>query len=185
MNKKKLSLLLVLLLLVGAGVYTYSRYATSVSGNATVTVAKWAVKVTDGTNDLSESFNLALTPEASDYVMDGKIAPGRDASGKVVLDLTGTEVDTEYTISLGEVTNIPTNATVTVTVGEETLENDGTGVFTGTITYEEIQTNPTFELEISVVWDNDDANNTTDTADGILAQTLTLPITVSAQQHLG
>jgi len=185
MKKRNLVILLVLLLLVGTGVYTYARYSTSISGNAAVEVAKWAVKVTNGTDELSESFDLALTLDANDYVADGKIAPGRSASGKVVLDLTGTEVDTDYTISLGEVTNIPTNAEVVVKVGTQELTLDGTGEATGTITHETIKTNPTVELTISVIWENNDLNNAEDTLDGVAAKTLTLPITVTAQQHIG
>lgn len=189
MKKKSLGVLAILLLLVGAGVYTYARYTTSLTGNANVEVAKWAVKVTDGTTDLSEAFNLALTLDENDFVANGKIAPGRNASGKVVLDLTGTEVDTDYEIKIGTVENIPANAEVVVEVGGEELAQDGTGVFTGKVEHETIALggdNAKVEVTITVTWPNvDGTNDTTDTTDGEAAATLTIPVTVTAKQHIG
>lgn len=189
MKKKNLGILLILLLLVGTGVYTYARYVTEVSGNATVEVAKWAVKVTDGSADLSKNFDLTLTLAENDFVADGKIAPGRNAEGKIVLDLTGTEVDTDYTVAIGNVENIPTNAEVVVKVGDTELQQDGSGKFTGTIEHETIAlggANAKVELSIIVTWTNvDTTNDATDTADGVAAATLTIPVSVTAKQHIG
>lgn len=107
--------LVLTLVLLGSslGVMTWARYVTNLgTGNATVSVADWKVALKDGHN---ESYNLesdlALTySNGWTHVADGKIAPGSKGEAEFVIDLTDTEVDTEYVITFTPSGNTPQNA---------------------------------------------------------------------------
>lgn len=84
---------------------TLAKYASEASGNATATVAKWAIKFTDGgSNTYDDTTDIALTLKdttlGADLVTDGKIAPGTSGKFQLAVDGTGTEVAFDYTITL-------------------------------------------------------------------------------------
>lgn len=183
MKKKNLVVLLLLLLLVGAGVYTYSRYTSTFEGSGNLDVAKWAVTVT-GADAQTKEFNLEFTPVANENVVSGKIAPGSSATGKIELDLTGTEVATDYTVTIGDLTDIPEGFAVTsIKAGDTVLDENNN--YTGTVTLAEIEANAKVELIITVTWENKEANNADDTAIGLDGNSIEIPVTVLVQQHIG
>lgn len=86
---------------------TLAKYASETSGSATATVAKWAIKFTDGAatdpQELSGSIalNLKDTQKVTDkLVADERIAPGTKGSFAMAVDGTGTEVAFTYTIEM-------------------------------------------------------------------------------------
>lgn len=107
--------LVLTLVLLGSslGVMTWARYVTNLgTGNATVSVADWEVALKNGTGG-SYSFDsdLALTYSNKwTHVADGKIAPGSKGEAEFVIDLTGTEVDTEYVVTFTPSGDTPKNA---------------------------------------------------------------------------
>ena len=62
MKKSTVTIVIALLIILTVCLYfisgTYARYADSRSGNATVSVAKWSVSITDGTDPLNSDFTL-------------------------------------------------------------------------------------------------------------------------------
>lgn len=125
MNKKVnvLIILSFLLVLVLGGAYTYSKYKTVASGNASVDVANWNILVNgcnianpgentnvncfsqvtndDGTVTITKNFDV----EDFDYsnfdnqdVVDNKIAPGSEGKFRINIDPSDTEVSIEYTM---------------------------------------------------------------------------------------
>jgi len=185
MKKKSLGLLVALLLVVGAGVYTYARYQSTFEGTGTADVAKWAVEVT-GADAQSNKFDLVLTPSESDYVANGKIAPGVGASGTIELKLTGTEVDTDIIVAIDDSTlEGATLKSVTANNGVTLTKADSTNEYTGTITHESIATNGVITLTVEVEWTNSDSNNVADTEIGEADEDLQLGVTVTAKQHIG
>lgn len=125
MNKKVnvLIILSFLLVLVLGGAYTYSKYKTVASGNASVDVANWNILVNgcnitkpgentntncfnqvtneDGTVTITKNFSI----EDFDYsnlnnqdVVGNKIAPGSEGEFKINIDPIDTEVSIEYTM---------------------------------------------------------------------------------------
>lgn len=168
-DKRRKLLVIVLLLLFGvtAGYIaaTYAKYAGTFNGSGTVTVAKWAFEEDNASTTFD--INLAHTYDV-DTLVGGKIAPGTSGSFVIELSNEHSEVGVDYTITLGNTTNQPTNLTFS-----------GGGTYTGTLTPGETG------KQVTVNWswpyettDGDDE----DTADGVAANTMTVNATITGVQ---
>ena len=190
-KKRVLAVLVALLLVVGAGVYTYARYTFSRTGSDDVDVATWAVALKQGGSAVSDNFTLTLTLEPNNNVVNGKIAPDRSATAILTLDLTGTEVATDYEIDLSNVTGLPNGMSITgVTADGVALSetSTGSGVYAGSVALNAEKTaiaDDEVTLVITVAWVNDENNNANDTTYGTAAGNLSIPVTVTARQHIG
>lgn len=103
-NKKTLLIVLLLLIAIVAVIlatYVWAKYAEKFEGNATANVAKWNVTGTTG-----GTFSKTFTE-----VVDGKIAPGTSGEFTATIDVTGTEVGVNYTVTLVDV--VPLDESVT------------------------------------------------------------------------
>jgi len=100
-------LILIILASLGAGLYAWARYQTSIEGSATGEVAKWSFKA-DG-NTTTEEIDFAITrTDNNTSVAEEKLAPGTYGEFNVEIDATGTETMVEYSIVVA-LTNKPTN----------------------------------------------------------------------------
>ena len=176
MKKSTIVTVIAILMVITVCLYfisgTYARYADSRSGNATTSIAKWAVSITDGTDPLDNDFTLPFTVEENQNVVAGKIAPSTTAKATIELDLTGTEVAVDF--SATSITGAASSgATTTIQ-----LPTDG-----GTAKAFD-STNGKIEIEITLTWTNDDTFNTSDTTVGVTAGTLELPVELTLQQHI-
>lgn len=174
---------------------TLAKYASETSGTATATVAKWAIKFTDGgateyTDTNKIALNLKDTQKVTDkLVADERIAPGTTGSFAMAVDGTGTEVAFTYTIELdmssltgvplkfydGDPNNGGTELTKTgdkITVSGDVLVGD------------------TQKADSTVWWKWDSTGIGTgtederDTALGETAATFEIPVTIKAEQML-
>jgi ABC-type glycerol-3-phosphate transport system permease component len=200
MNKKQVRTLIVALLVVIVALYfiasTYARYTTSLTGNAEATVAKWSAVVKDGTNTLSDNFTLTFTVDANEFVRDNRIAPQTSATAQVEIDLTGTEVATDLTATItdtvkstffGASASDVTVSTSFAKVGTTNFEISNAGLVS-LPTDGETALSGKVEMTITLTWTNDDNHNVSDTAVGTKAdgaRTFEMPVTVTAQQHIG
>ena len=210
MNKKDAKMTIVVAMLLVLALYfvsgTYARYASNYTGNGTVNVAKWAVKLTKQgeTQELQNNFTLQLTPTSSDYVVSGKIAPSISATGILEIDLAGTEVAVEVTaevdksgdayaalpaqikaliddgrLTLNATVQRASGSSLSVNSGVVSLPNATTG-FTGTDTV--------VDVVVSAVWQgtssDSDAINTKDTAAGENVTSFKIPVKLTVQQHI-
>ena len=178
-NKKVTIVALLLLIAVTTGVIalTYSRYTSEATGNASAQIAKWSIKV-GGTPITTANQTITLTevnfvPNAN--VAANKIAPGVTAKIPVELDATGTEVSVDYKIEIsGTITVTPSNAKIKLKNGaavEGTIDKDAS--------------NKKKTIEVEIVWENNEANNAADTANGTSTSlTATIPLKVTATQKV-
>lgn len=184
-KNKKFLVVAALLLLIGVGFGTYAIYRTSSLGTATVATATWSVKVN---NTDTETGNFTFSASDINWTkntsaVEGKIAPGSTGTLRLVIDATGSEVNVDYTASVGTILVdgvANTNTGFTVTPHEST---DGAGTIAYSTTTDAMKKTITFD----VVWQGADtdlpAKDTADMAmDGI---DVSIPITVTAKQHLG
>ncbi len=191
MNKKTIISVMVVAMLVTVSLYfvggTYARYTDKLTGTATANIAKWAVKVGGQDASTSKTLNLSFTTDKSEFVTDGKIAPGSSISAEVVLDLTGTEVAVDVlgkieTDSLADIigtSEFTTKITVDGNDLQETAQSAPT-IALGAISNEH-------KVKITITWDNqDDVQSVSDTALGRSEETtsLELPVTLTVQQHI-
>lgn len=176
-NKKVLALA-ILLLLVLTSFGTYAIYSSSASGSGTVETAAWVVEV-NGTDIVeNNSFTLGnVTWTTPTKGKNGKIAPGDTGTVTIVIDADGSEVDVDYTVALGTITGGNNNFTVTAASGSS---------LTGTIPYSATSGGMEHTVTLDVVWTATDDDTTANPADvSIEGSTITIPVTVTAKQHLG
>lgn len=193
-TKRAILLVVMLLLVVYLISSTYARYSTVGEAEGKVDIAKWAVvlKGKNGTNDVtldSTTRDITFTVQSNTDVVPGKIAPAVTAVSEVELDLTGTEVAVDFTPTIGAYTpdNLPSADKITLTSAVE-------GGTVGSTNYIPLVNNSAFtpsngkkKVTLTLTWANDDTNNADDTATGMLAdgsRTITIPVTLTVQQHV-
>ena len=185
-GNKKILVIAVLLLLIAVSYGTYAIYKTSVSGNASVTAAKWDVVFKNGNTELEDTFDLTFsTTECTGnaHVKDGKIAPGATCTKEVILDAGTSEVDVAYEVEAGDVkvngAAMNANANpITVSISPAN----------GSILYSATGTARQQTLTVSITWagaDTDTNPNAADTTIGEAASEITVPITLTAKQMIG
>lgn len=114
MKKRNFVFALLLLLVVATASVvsgTYARYTATDTGTGKATVAKWSVVVTEW-QGASATKVVVLEPDttANPYVASGLIAPEVEVTGWLTVDLTGTQVATDLSASIENITitNAPT-----------------------------------------------------------------------------
>ena len=120
-------------------------------------------------------------------VVPGKIAPAVTAVAKIELDLTGTEVAVDFKAEVGDLTptNLPSSDKISLT---SAVDGGTPGAFqTIPLVNESAFTaaNGKKVVTLTLTWANDDQNNADDTETGIAGGTITVPVTMTVQQHIG
>ena len=191
-TKRAIYVAIALLLIAYLISSTYARYSTTGAATGTIQVAKWAVAITadDGTTLNSTTQPITFTVQKNTNVVPGKIAPAVTAVAEVELDLAGTEVavDFDAVIDQSAIATLGASSdklTLDVKVDGETYTSGtsqtidlvGNSAFTST--------NGKKTVTLTLTWENEDpANNPDDTTMGEAAPTLTIPVTLTAKQHI-
>ena len=193
-TKRAIFVVIALLLVAYLISSTYARYSTEGKADGKVDIAKWAVvmKADDGTTLTSTTRDITFTVQSKDNVVPNKIAPAVTAVATIELDLTGTEVAVDFTATVGEMTNnLPSGVTLPSRV---TLTSAVDGGTPGTAQVIPLVDNSAFTatngkktVTLTLTWENSDtdAAKTEDTAVGVAGGTLTIPVTLTVQQHIG
>ncbi len=185
-GNKKILVIAVLLLLIAASYGTYAIYKSSVSGQANVSVAKWAVEFKNGQTPITDTFELTFTAAdctGNTHVASGKFAPGVSCSKQILIDATGTEVDVSYVVSVDD-TNIKVNGVAMPANSNEITASAGTS--DGQIMMSD---NPqTDTVTVTVAWGGQEGS-TYDPGDTSVGETasavITVPVTITAKQMVG
>lgn len=185
-TSRKVIILMIMFILVALYFVsgTYARYTSSITANAKVSTANWAVAFKKGSDAITKDTVLTFEVQNNSNVVSGKIAPSVTAKATINLDLTGTEVAVDYTATidktaLAEAFGASAN-NVTVTVNGS---DSATGIksLVGDAAF--TSSNGIVPIEISITWDNkDDAASASDTT--AAGKDLTLPVTLTVQQHI-
>ena len=190
-TKRAIFVVIALLLVAYLISSTYARYSTVGKANGKVDIAKWAVVMTadNGTTLNSTTQDITFTVQSNTEVVPGKIAPAVTAKAEIELDLTGTEVSVDFTPTIGAYTpsTLPSADKITLTSAVE-------GGTVGSSNYIPLVDNSAFtasngkkKVTLTLTWANDNENNADDTATGMLAdgsRTITIPVTLTVQQHI-
>lgn len=180
-SKKTLLIVLLLLITIASVIiatFAWSKYVTTVDGTATAQVAKWNVSA--NTEDLK--FEKTYT-----HVVEKKIAPGTKGEFSASLDVTGTEVDVDYTITINKITNKPTNLVLKDKEGNELTENSmitGTLPVNSTTAKEVISWEWPYETPGTVITADGQTmtGDEADTLDGKNANLMSITYTITAVQ---
>ena len=197
MHKNKVRRNIVAIVLVIVALFfivgTYARYSTVGTGTAVADVAKWNVSIKNGDTALTTTTqNIDFVISSNDYVVPNKLAPATRATADIDVYLEGTEVavDLSAIIDKSQVADvIKTNGQINVYA---TLE--GTDYTSGNTVVVALPggsafnaTNGTKRLRLTIEWTNDDTNNAADTAVGTSTaeeRSISIPVTLTAQQHI-
>lgn len=207
-SKTKRSILVVLMIVCLIAVIggTYSRYTSTGNVNATTEIADWHVvlgadkDITSATNTLNVPFVL----DANTYVADGKIAPGRAGHFEFTINPDGSEVAIDYTITLGADAVAAaleagsnakieiTGASYTIGAGASTNATIVNDSFTISEALANVENGDIVTVTVNFAWDNaSDARSASDTtegaasyAEGIDGKSITIPVTVVADQKI-
>ena len=197
LNKKifKKFLIILTMLMFSFTMYKISQTCalleSATQSKVTKEIGKWNIKLNeeDITNGLTQDIviNNFLMSE-NENVKDGKIAPGVSGSLELTLDPQDTEVSVRYDISLGDIDKeqIKLNS-VELIEGTGALVKTAEGTYSGIMNLSEI-TNKTAKttIKLSVLWENDENNNVSDTVIGTQkGYNLEIPITINVSQYLG
>ena len=191
-TKRAIFAVIALLLVVYLISSTYARYSTEGKGTGTIQVAKWNVAITadDGTVLNSTTQPITFEVQSNTNVVSGKIAPAVTAVAEVELDLTGTEVAVDFDAVIDD------SAIETLGASSDklslTVKVNGTAYTSGTSQKIDLVNDKAFTaangkktVTLTLTWENDDpANNPDDTTMGEAAPTLTIPVTLTAKQHI-
>lgn len=163
---------------------TFAKYTSSVSGSDSVTVAKWAIKVngTDATQTQTATFDLFSTIKDNDGtseetdVASGKIAPGTSGSFNLAIK-NESEVTAKYNVGFEvEGATIPIEYSIDGgTTWKASLDD---------LAETQIAQGATANVTVKWRWAFyvDSAHDTTDTAAGVAASTITVTATITATQ---
>lgn len=123
--KGKIAFFVMLFLAFGLYTTTYAMFKTSKSGTGSLSAAKWSVKFSTGSTEITENTviplsNITWNNELGN-VADGKIAPGSYTTFNILIDASGTETSVDYKIN-----TTFTSSNFEVTIGNTTVKDSGT-----------------------------------------------------------
>ncbi len=152
--KGKIAFFVMLFLAFGLYTTTYAMFKTSKSGVGSLSAAKWSVKFSTGSTEITENTviplsNITWNNELGN-VADGKIAPGSYTTFNILIDASGTETSVDY-----KVKTTFTSSNFEVTIGDGTIRDSGT------IAYSDNDEDMKLLVPIRVEWlgnTNDDSN---------------------------
>lgn len=195
-----LSVLIMIVVTIYQITTTFAKYVSEAYAEAEQEVGVWIIKVND--TDISESSTEphefiidTLTYNPSQYVVNGKIAPGSVGYFDVVIDATETSVavvyDLEFDFSSLEINNsLKFEKIVRVKSDgtEEPVIRTGENTYSYLITLDQISKKELETVRIYIVWENDDSeeNNKFDSETGLMQDLkLQIPVQATINQYLG
>lgn len=185
MKKLNRGLLIIaaLLLVVTISLSTYAIYKSSATGDATASVARWAVTVNDDNIVSTSTLTFdgdSIVWTANEHVAAGKIAPGQTGTITFEIDASASEVSVDYEITIGS-----------IIVDDVVVDNDAIsasiagGATSGTIEYDETSANMIETVTLNIAWaaTDSDTQNAKDMA--LAGKDIKIPVTIVAKQHVG
>ena len=183
----------IIIATVGVTVYTYSLYESVDVNTATSNIAKWNIKVNDsmvtGLSSNNSEINIgSIDWQSSGHVRPGKAAPGSIGSFEIEIDPTDTQVSFIYELEL-EMEDLDNDefgiSSVTETNGH-TIVRTGEKTYSGIALLSDINNGDTYNLEINILWNNNENNNDKDYDLGSRAEDeVYIPVSINLRQYHG
>lgn len=166
---------------------TYGLFESQKDLVADNTVAKWNIYINDYSLNTTETFIIDnFTFEESNTVADNKIAPGITGWFDIIIDPKDTQVSVRYDITF-DFTSIPNNITIESieeTSGQQIIKT-GPNTYSNYITLANINDGITNNIRVYIKWNNDEANNESDTNIGLTEDNvIQIPVSITVSQYL-
>ena len=177
----------LVMILIAVG--TYALFESQRQNTSELEIAKWEIKVNDDLLSGSTStFTVnSFTWSTSQYVKEGKAAPGIDGYFDIEIDPNDSDTSIRYDVTF-DFSNLDSDQ---FTITEIKEVNDKSIVRTGEYTYsniiplEDIEDGETDTIRVYIEWINDENNNEKDSDLGkVLNNQLMIPVSVDVTQYI-
>lgn len=173
--------------------YTYSLYESVGVTPATSNIAKWNIKVNNsmvtGLSSNESQINIgSINWQSNGHVRPGKAAPGSTGSFEIEIDPMDTQVSFIYELEL-EIEGLNNSEfginTVTETNGHSIVRT-GVNTYSGIVSLADINNHETINIEINLLWNNNESNNKNDYELGKSADVgIFIPVIINLKQYNG
>ena len=185
-----ITLLLVIVLLFFEIAKTYSLFETNGNGEISSNLATWEIYVnnTDVTKlNGTNTFNLAsINWGEQNHVIEGKGAPGSVGTFNILIVPGNTQVSFTYelTFDFSNLNNSEFQVSEIKDLNGSTLIRTGENSYTGIVTLNDINSKKTYNIEVSIVWNNNEENNDNDYNLGVSAiDNINIPVEIKLLQY--
>ena len=177
----------LVMILIAVG--TYALFESQRQNTSELEIAKWEIIVNDDLLSGSAStFTVnSFTWSTSQYVKEGKAAPGIDGYFDIEIDPNDSDTSIRYDVTF-DFSNLDSDQ---FTITEIKEVNDKSIVRTGEYTYsniiplEDIEDGETDTIRVYIEWINDENNNEKDSDLGkVLNNQLMIPVSVDVTQYI-
>lgn len=168
---------------------TYSKYTSSATGDANLTIARWKIAINDQNILSNTSITNTINPvfTGNENTNDGVIAPKSEGYFDLVIDTTDVDVSYEYTVNINVAEEsvvkdlIVTGYSINGNPKVETHNNSTT--IKNTVLKN--SNNKIINLRVYIMWDdseNSSMNNADDTLASLSDENASLDVTLSFVQ---
>ena len=178
---------LVMVLIIAVG--SYALFESQRTNTSNLEIAKWEIKVNDDMLSGSTStFTINnFTWSTSQYVKEGKTAPGIDGYFDIEIDPNDADTSIRYDVTF-DFSNLDSDQ-FTITeikeVDEKSIVRTGQYTYSNIISLEDIEDGETNTIRVYIEWVNDEDNNVKDSELGtVLNNQLLIPVSVNVTQYI-
>ena len=178
-------LVMILLIVVGS----YALFESQRTNTSELTVAKWEIKVNDDMLSGSEStFTVNnFTWSTSEYVKEGKAAPGLDGYFDILIDPNDADTSIKYDVTF-DFSNLDEDQfeiTEIKEIDDKSIVRTGEYTYSNIILLDDISDGETNTIRVYIEWINDENNNDKDSSLGTVLNTkILIPVTVNVTQYV-
>lgn len=170
---------------------TYSLFETNSAVEASSELAKWHVKINNNyiTNLTTQvnTFELGnIKWDSKEHVVAGKAAPGSIGRFNIEIDPTDTQVSFIYeiTIDISTLNNSEFQIKYINETNNYKLVRTGKNTYSAIVTLEEIQSGIKHDIEIGLIWNDNEENNQYDYELGTKANVgINIPVSITVSQY--
>ena len=183
----------IIAITVSLTVYTYSLFESDAVSSASSNIAKWNIKINNsmitGLPLDQNQINIgSINWNSGGHVREGKAAPGSVGYFEIEIDPTDTQVSFIYELELdmSNIDNEEFEIQSVIETNNNTIVRTGEYTYSGIIPLSDIVNNKTHNIKISIIWNNNEQNNSSDYELGIKAETeVYIPVTIRLTQYHG
>ena len=171
----------------------YALFETRVNVPTSIDTAKWNIKVnntmiTNGVQNENTFQMGSIKWKTRNHVKEGKAAPGSEGLFQIEIDPTDTQVSFIYTIDI-DTSKLNNSEFIIQSVNEKNGKEfirTGKNTYTGIAYLEDNKNGQKYNIDISIVWNDNEDNNENDYNLGVSAEnTITIPIIINLTQYTG
>lgn len=178
-----------LVMILGIVVGSYALFESQRTDTSNLEIAKWEIKVNDDLLSGSTStFTVNnFTWSTSEYIKEGKAAPGLDGYFDIEIDPNDADTSIRYDV-IFDFSNLDSdqfNVTEIKEVDDKTITRTGQYTYSNIILLDDIEDGETNTIRVYIEWVNDEENNEKDSTLGLeLNNQILIPVSVNVTQYV-